>query len=1074
MEDTTAGEHYQNADGGDDARKHARGDEFGEIEEPQMKRGRQESEAYGAQQTEDGGGMEDGEAQQAEEKGYEGEGGGYENAQEEKPVEEVPEGWEDSVLIEVDWEDAAWLREDDSARLKKLETLADADLLVSEQGNARIKPRYSDAEFGAPWAELCLKATCAMRTGRTLDLETLPENGPRLAFVEVPKEEAKGFILGKSGARLMQISEDAGVVSVFAKLPDPPVEADEPADPEATGDDETWQPKPEPEKVEPPAEPWAGEVGDVVEGKYGDDWHEATVLETGDGPIKVKWSFDGESESELSREELRKKEVPVIQTERLYIFGEERARMNLELKSYNLIELKAPGFVSSKGRVTDDNDGLGWSVVPLVNNGELKARVVGKGGSVRLKISKATRCGLEFVGPTSYIVGTRLEREQAISLLDLLQTTMAGQVNDLPKVLEPSISKMVFPEEANAAVVGKKRAIMNQLEEETGTLAFWVPMEHPDAPVEEELSLTEGISVEGKYGKEWHKAVILEVAEGEDSSTTVKVRWEFDGESESDLSLSEVREVLEGDAAEERKARDALPDRVMAIFGPERSRCLAELKVMVLVEGKSPGHFSATSLPPAGDGYGVAGAHLADEEVQLCQSNTDEKSRWRLAAAAANAGAEVVGNAVILAGSGLERLRCEEYIHWAVAEAASVPDAETREDVSVLAVPAEKAANLPPHVIASVETTTDTFAFFDETFQTDEDKRLVVVGHDAAKRKAAIAKLTELQDTAPWEETKWEEQGGWDQNQNDAQSWDQGKDQAWGGAAKQSWGKDSQPDNRQADKGWGDDKQPKSWDAKPAWEQKPTWNAAPQAQSWDAKPAWEEKKAAWPTPPPPRRARPAQDWNAAAADQSGSWDQSSGSQWGGSKNWGKPIGGPPPPLPLPPLATPRVPAGVPAAFRSSANSVGNNVLPRPAARTIPPRDASVGYDGGLSGKRGGDDEWSGGPAPSKRPRGPVIGASPALPSARGAYAGPASDDFDTYEQPQEEWAGPSDPRIVLSQMRFPSTIEEWIANQDVVWEGHEQLPKGWVRIWSKSRDCEYYMRLSDLFATFDLSEVEGE
>ena len=47
------------------------------------------------------------------------------------------------------------------------------------------------------------------------------------------------------------------------------------------------QPKPEPEKAEPPAEPWAGEVGDVVEGKYGDDWHEATVLEIGDGPIKV-------------------------------------------------------------------------------------------------------------------------------------------------------------------------------------------------------------------------------------------------------------------------------------------------------------------------------------------------------------------------------------------------------------------------------------------------------------------------------------------------------------------------------------------------------------------------------------------------------------------------------------------------------------------------------------------------------------------------------------------------------------------------------------------------------------------
>jgi len=68
---------------------------------------------------------------------------------------------------------------------------------------------------------------------------------------------------------------------------------------------------------------------------------------------------------------------------------------------------------------------------------------------------------------------------------------------------------------------------------------------------------------------------------------------------------------------------------------------------------------------------------------------------------------------------------------------------------------------------------------------------------------------------------------------------------------------------------------------------------------------------------------------------------------------------------------------------------------------------------------------------------------------------------------------PSDPQKVLSKMTFPDSIEEWRQIQDTVWENHAPLPKGWIRIWSRSQKCEYYSRLSDNHSTFELDEVMG-
>ena len=37
--------------------------------------------------------------------------------------------------------------------------------------------------------------------------------------------------------------------------------------------------------------------------------------------------------------------------------------------------------------------------------------------------------------------------------------------------------------------------------------------------------------------------------------------------------------------------------------------------------------------------------------------------------------------------------------------------------------------------------------------------------------------------------------------------------------------------------------------------------------------------------------------------------------------------------------------------------------------------------------------------------------------------------------------------------------------------GHPKLAEGWIRIWHWELDCEYYLRLQDLCATFDVSQA---
>ena len=68
---------------------------------------------------------------------------------------------------------------------------------------------------------------------------------------------------------------------------------------------------------------------------------------------------------------------------------------------------------------------------------------------------------------------------------------------------------------------------------------------------------------------------------------------------------------------------------------------------------------------------------------------------------------------------------------------------------------------------------------------------------------------------------------------------------------------------------------------------------------------------------------------------------------------------------------------------------------------------------------------------------------------------------------------PSDPAAILAQMpTYPHSIQDWVDAQDLVFARHlPEMPQGWIRVWSKSQQDVYYLRMIDNARTFDIKRV---
>eukprot|EP00421_Protoceratium_reticulatum_P067903 CAMPEP_0168429902 /NCGR_PEP_ID=MMETSP0228-20121227/37609_1 /TAXON_ID=133427 /ORGANISM="Protoceratium reticulatum, Strain CCCM 535 (=CCMP 1889)" /LENGTH=738 /DNA_ID=CAMNT_0008444001 /DNA_START=64 /DNA_END=2278 /DNA_ORIENTATION=+ len=298
------------------------------------------------------------------------------------------------------------------------------------------------------------------------------------------------------------------------------------------------------------------------------------------------------------------------------------------------------------------------------------AFLMGPGGKTKKKISAVSGALMELKGGRLEIVGTAHEREKAKKYVLLVSAQRVGPVRIDDAERHDDLTIIEVPAEAVSFVTGKQGSFLRMVEEDFGTLLFFI-----------------------------------------------------------DFSRSSKRDQLER----------------LAIFGPQRERRGAELKVMAAIEMKQPGYFTKRdSIPPMEDpceGFSTDRMPIEEDDYSyaLGRGGTTRKKIAR----ASGCVIEYIGRLAYLSGLRGERTRAREYLTWLFRQRVGPVEVDysCREDVTVLQVPKDCVGFVTGHKgmsLRSVEDATGTFCFI-EGGRDDphrDPKPLLIFGDKEARRQA--------------------------------------------------------------------------------------------------------------------------------------------------------------------------------------------------------------------------------------------------------------------------------------------------------------------------------------------------
>merc|ERR1719197_1609512 len=166
-------------------------------------------------------------------------------------------------------------------------------------------------------------------------------------------------------------------------------------------------------------------------------------------------------------------------SEKLAIFGDRRGRRGAELKCMSAVETKRPGyFTRDVKKHTSDKEGFASDTYPMEES-EL-SYALGKDGTTRRKLARASGCIMEYVGQVAFICGTYDERNRAKTYLKWLLKQRHGSVyvDDLKE--RDDVTIVPCPRDCIGYVTGNRGSSLRQVEEESGTFCF-VEGGHGDA-----------------------------------------------------------------------------------------------------------------------------------------------------------------------------------------------------------------------------------------------------------------------------------------------------------------------------------------------------------------------------------------------------------------------------------------------------------------------------------------------------------------------------------------------------------------------------------------------------------------
>lgn len=309
--------------------------------------------------------------------------------------------------------------------------------------------------------------------------------------------------------------------------------------------------------------------------------------------------------------------------EKLAIFGDVRGRRGSELKVLSAVETKVPGYLEKiRHEVLDRDKGKDetgtWGTDSMTFKDDELSYALGKQGGTRKKLERSSQAVVQYVGNLALFSGTKSERRRAKEYMRWLFDQLAGPVYVEGWEDRDDCTVVEVPSECIGYITGARRATLGTMEEEWGTLMFF---------------------------------------------------------------MNKQEDARRGGGNRSEK---------LAIFGPDRPRRGAELKVMSGVETKSPGYYTRGVREKVSDRKGFDTDRIVFRDDELSYALGKEGATRKKLEVASGAILQYVGNVAFIAGTKQERTRCREFIQWLLSQrrgTVTISDVAHRDDCTEVHVP---------------------------------------------------------------------------------------------------------------------------------------------------------------------------------------------------------------------------------------------------------------------------------------------------------------------------------------------------------------------------------------------------
>eukprot|EP01062_Namystynia_karyoxenos_P075347 TRINITY_DN725_c0_g1_i7.p1 TRINITY_DN725_c0_g1~~TRINITY_DN725_c0_g1_i7.p1 ORF type:complete len:581 (+),score=230.81 TRINITY_DN725_c0_g1_i7:111-1853(+) len=159
--------------------------------------------------------------------------------------------------------------------------------------------------------------------------------------------------------------------------------------------------------------------------------------------------------------------------EKLAIFGDQRGRRGAELKVMSSVEVKCPGHFTS-GIEEHESRKKGFDTDTLKLREKELSWALGKSGSTRKKLARASEAIIEYVGLWVHIAGNMEERQRGHDYLDWTMAQLESPRISINTKRRDDVTVLKVPQDTVGYVTGARRATLLQMEQEWGVMMLFI------------------------------------------------------------------------------------------------------------------------------------------------------------------------------------------------------------------------------------------------------------------------------------------------------------------------------------------------------------------------------------------------------------------------------------------------------------------------------------------------------------------------------------------------------------------------------------------------------------------------